>query len=234
ADLVRARIDEGLIPFVVHSALAGVSNALQDLPGIAIESGGAEQITSIRQQHTALAEALGVDPTLCDSHFDTLQQLVDGVRLVGEISPRVLARVMATGELAATSLGAAYLAKQGLAAQWRDARELLRSETVADQSERAAFLTASCAFEPDESLQDELATRKGVVVSQGFIAKNEAGDTVLLGRGGSDTSAAYLAAKLGARRLEIWTDVPGFFSSDPQAVPSARLLKALHYREAQE
>src|SRR5690606_14800965 len=53
-------------------------------------------------------------------------------------------------------------------------------------------------------------------------------------RGGSDTSGAYLAGKLQARRLEIWTDAPGFFSADPKAVPSARLLKTLHYRAAQE
>ncbi|MDH3419820.1 MAG: bifunctional aspartate kinase/diaminopimelate decarboxylase [Gammaproteobacteria bacterium] len=234
ARLVQERVAEGFRPVVVHSALAGVSNLLQDLPRIAIETGGAEQIASIRQRHQTLAEELGVDAGLCDPHFDTLLQLVDGVRLVGEISPRVLARIMATGELAATSIGAAFLTQQGLAAQWRDARELLQSESVADQSERAAFLSASCGFEPDEALQGELLSRNSVVVTQGFIARNEAGETVLLGRGGSDTSAAYLAAKLGAHRLEIWTDVPGFFSSDPQAVPSARLLRTLHYREAQE
>ena len=57
---------------------------------------------------------------------------------------------------------------------------------------------------------------------------------MLLGRGGSDTSAAYLAAKLAAQRLEIWTDVPGMFSADPRSTPSARLLRSLHYDEAQE
>ena len=60
------------------------------------------------------------------------------------------------------------------------------------------------------------------------------GDTVLLGRGGSDTSGAYFAAKLTAQRLEIWTDVPGMFSANPRATPSARLLRELHYDEAQE
>src|SRR5690606_19405679 len=69
---------------------------------------------------------------------------------------------------------------------------------------------------------------------QGFIASDEAGDTVLLGRGGSDTSASYIAAKLQARRLEIWTDVPGMFSANPRSVPTARLLQALEYDEAQE
>ena len=143
ANLVRARVDEGLRPIVVHSALAGISNELQELPEIAIQNGGAEQIASIRQRHEALAEGLGVDATLCDPHFDTLQQLVDGVRLVGEISPRVLARIMATGELAATTLGAAFLAQEGLAVEWRDARNLLRSESLSDQSERAALQKAA-------------------------------------------------------------------------------------------
>ena len=57
---------------------------------------------------------------------------------------------------------------------------------------------------------------------------------MLLGRGGSDTSGAYFAAKLAAVRLEIWTDVPGMFSANPRLVPTARLLRALHYDEAQE
>src|SRR6202012_1920851 len=74
----------------------------------------------------------------------------------------------------------------------------------------------------------------GVVVTQGFIAGDAAGDTVLLGRGGSDTSAAYFAAKLGAQRLEIWTDVPVMFSANPRHTPTARLLRVLHYDEAQE
>ncbi|HSH76684.1 MAG TPA: bifunctional aspartate kinase/diaminopimelate decarboxylase, partial [Longimicrobiales bacterium] len=66
------------------------------------------------------------------------------------------------------------------------------------------------------------------------IARNEAGETVVLGRGGSDTAAAYLAGKLSAEHLEIWTDVPGMFTADPRLVPSARLLRQLDYREAQE
>src|SRR5581483_11375573 len=74
----------------------------------------------------------------------------------------------------------------------------------------------------------------GVVLTQGFIAADAGGDTVLLGRGGSDTSAAYFAAKLAARALEIWTDVPGMFSANPRSTPHARLLRALHYDEAQE
>ena len=96
------------------------------------------------------------------------------------------------------------------------------------------YLSAKCDAEPDANLREAFEALGGVVLTQGFIARNAWGETVLLGRGGSDTSAAYFAARLDARRIEIWTDVPGMFTADPRVVPSARLLLALHYDEAQE
>src|SRR5258708_18969105 len=96
------------------------------------------------------------------------------------------------------------------------------------------MLSATCNFAPDEALQMRLTQLAPVIITQGFIASDEDGNTVLLGRGGSDTSGAYFAAKLNAARLEIWTDVPGMFSANPRSVPTARLLRALHYDEAQE
>ncbi|HET9949085.1 MAG TPA: bifunctional aspartate kinase/diaminopimelate decarboxylase, partial [Longimicrobiales bacterium] len=91
-----------------------------------------------------------------------------------------------------------------------------------------------CDAAADPALAERLAKVEGVPLTQGFIARNGAGDTVVLGRGGSDTAAAYLAGKISAERLEIWTDVPGMFTADPRVVPSARLLRQLDYREAQE
>ena len=234
AQLIRQRIDEGTIPVVVHSALAGISNELEELLVKATSGDVAAELRAIHEQHERLAADLGVDPLLLEPEFQNLQQLIEGVRLVGEVSPRVHARVMATGELAATTLSVAYLQRQGLPARWQDARELLQSETQRDQTERSGILAASCDFAPTAELQAELSDTNGFILTQGFIARSDSGETVLLGRGGSDTSGAYLAVKLQARRLEIWTDVPGFFSSDPKAVPSARLLRRLHYREAQE
>ncbi len=234
AQLVRQRRGQGLIPVVVHSALAGVSNALEELLHSATGENVDEKLAAIRTCHDDLAEELGVDPSVLDTEFRKLEQLIDGIRLVGEVSPRVHARVMAVGELAATTLGAAYLEEQGLPVMWRDVRKILESETTREQNERSRILSTSCDFSPSAALQKELRNSDEFSLTQGFIARNPSGDTVLLGRGGSDTSAAYLAARLEARRLEIWTDVPGFFSSDPKAVPTARLLKRLHYREAQE
>jgi bifunctional diaminopimelate decarboxylase / aspartate kinase len=234
AELLRRRLDEGFTPVVVHSALAGVSNALEALLLNAVNGNIEDEIAAIEQRHFDLASALGVKDNVFGAEFQSLRQLIDGVCLVGEVSPRIHARVMATGELLATALGAAYLQTQNLPVHWRDARELLQSETQPDQTERSRILSANCSYQPQGNLQAELSALDGFIITQGFIARSIAGDTVLLGRGGSDTSGAYLAALLQARRLEIWTDVPGFFSSDPKAVPSARLLRRLHYREAQE
>ncbi|MGD2166718.1 MAG: bifunctional aspartate kinase/diaminopimelate decarboxylase, partial [Gammaproteobacteria bacterium] len=177
---------------------------------------------------------LGVDSAVLDELFATLRQLVVGVRLVGEAGLRVHARIMSIGELASTRLAAEFLGRRGLDIEWREATAMLTALSERDKSERAAFLAARCDFAPDVSLQQQLARSSAIILTQGFIAANDAGDTVLLGRGGSDTSAAYFAGKLQARRLEIWTDVPGFFSADPRAVPTARLIRRLHYNEAQE
>ena len=73
-----------------------------------------------------------------------------------------------------------------------------------------------------------------MLITQGFIARHGDGGTAILGRGGSDTSAAYFGALLKATRVEIWTDVPGMFSANPREVPDARLLARLDYAEAQE
>lgn len=234
-ELIRRRRDEGLRPLIVHSAVAGISNRLEATLAASIR-GEADPIRDeIVAIHLGLAAELGVDgDSLLAAEFAELDQLLAGIRLVREASPRVHARVMALGELMATRLGAAYLQAQGEAVSWVDAREVLVSLDVTHDNERGRYLAASCDFSPDAALAADFAGRPGVVLTQGFIASTRQGEGVLLGRGGSDTSAAYFAAKLQARVLEIWTDVPGMFSANPRVVPGARLLKKLSYEEAQE
>ena len=234
AELLRQRLDSELKPVVVHSALAGVSDALEKLLDAAVNGDPTPVLANIRETHDQLAAELGVSPAILDDQFHSLTRLIDGVRLLREVSPGVHARVMATGELAATTLGARYLQSRGLPAHWWDARTLLESEDRRNLSERAQFLSAACAHDAVPQLRGLLEGVNGFIITQGFIGRNSRGDTVLFGRGGSDTSGAYLAAKLQARRLEIWSDVPGFFSADPKAVPSARLIRELTYSEAQE
>ncbi len=235
AELIRARREAGLRPVVVHSALAGVSNRLEAALKHAAAGAGADDAVAIGGTHHALAAELALDgPALIATEVAELEQLLTGIRLVREVSPRVHARVMALGELMASRIGAAYLATQQLPVELVDARDVLIARDEGHDNERARYLAATCEFDPDPALAQQLAGSNDVILTQGFIARTARGEDVLLGRGGSDTTAAYLAAKLQAEGLEIWTDVPGLFSADPRVVPGARLLKQLSYEEAQE
>ncbi|HVY79643.1 MAG TPA: bifunctional aspartate kinase/diaminopimelate decarboxylase [Steroidobacteraceae bacterium] len=234
AKVVKARVASGARVLVVHSAVSGITDKLEKLLDAAFQQKHDEAMAAIESRHRQLAAELGVPvgPEL-ERHFIELKQIAAGVALVGEVSDKTRARVLSTGELMATELGARYLATQGIDVKWADARTMLRAE-ARGASAKASMLSATCNFAPDPALQERLAALAPVVITQGFIASDEDGNTVLLGRGGSDTSAAYLAAKLSASRLEIWTDVPGMFSANPRSTPTARLLRALHYDEAQE
>jgi bifunctional diaminopimelate decarboxylase / aspartate kinase len=235
ARVVHARLADGLRPVIVHSALSGVTDLLETLLTAAMTGEQAAVLVQIEQRHRDLAAQLGVAPGAdFERQFAELKQIASGIELVAEVSDRVRARLLAMGELMATLLGAEFLRTQGLGVMWADARTVLRADLRRSASARSSILSATCSFEPDPEVQRRFATTGQVVITQGFIASDNEGNTVLLGRGGSDTSGAYFAAKLQAQRLEIWTDVPGMFSANPRSIPTARLLKALHYDEAQE
>jgi diaminopimelate decarboxylase/aspartate kinase len=238
ADVVRARLSQGYRPLVVHSALSGVTESIDTLASRAVERAHADILAEIDARHRGLAAELGLTPAetaaALDADTSELRELADGVALVAELTPRTRARLLAFGERLATRLGAAALRRAGVAITWLDARELLTSVDRGVGTEAAAYLSAECDAASEPALAARLAQVEGVPLTQGFTARNAAGETVVLGRGGSDTAAAYFAGKLGAEHLEIWTDVPGMFTADPRVVPSARLLRQLDYREAQE
>jgi diaminopimelate decarboxylase/aspartate kinase len=235
AAVARERTASGAHLLIVHSAVSGITDRLEKLLVAALAGAQEPVMADIEQRHRTLAGELGVGASAqLERYFAELRQIAAGSALTGEISDRTRARVMACGELMATEIGARYLNFQGLACSWWDARTGLKAEQRANASSSANYLSATCDFSPDPALRARLESMSAVVLTQGFIASNNAGDTVLLGRGGSDTSGAYFAAKLQAARLEIWTDVPGMFSANPRSTPAARLLRALHYDEAQE
>jgi diaminopimelate decarboxylase/aspartate kinase len=244
ASLAEARLAEGLRPLIVCSALSGISDRLEQMLALAVQANPQNNheaaLSAIEARHRELGAALGLPDDggpLLRADFEELSRLALAASLLREAGPKLKARVMAFGEILSTRLGAAYLQARGLAAVWHDARESL---VVLDDPRAAAnlgraYLSAICDFERDEALSERLTALPGqIVLTQGFIARNSAGETVLLGRGGSDTSAALFAARLGAERCEIWTDVPGMFTANPAILPSARLLRALDYEEAQE
>jgi len=235
ANVIQEHLENGYRPFVVCSAVAGVSNTLDKLLGEAVRGAHEPVLKQLRLLHTDLAHGLDVDPELVEDYLEELSRLALGVSLIREVNPRLHARVMSMGELMSTTLGAAFLNSQGLNTRLLDARKILASIDDADLPDNRRYLSAACGFEPDTALQSALEEDDAsAFLTQGFIASTPAGETVLLGRGGSDTSAAYFAAKLGADRLEIWTDVPGMFTANPRQIPSARLLRHLGYDEAQE
>ena len=235
-EIVRTHRSEGRHPFLVCSALDGVSDQLEALLQAAEHGDPGPTLDTLRDRHRALARELDVDAeaTLADG-FDRLEQLTKDAMAADVPSPAQRAAIMASGELLSTRLGVAYLSAQGLPVEWLDAREFLRAEDDPYVPPRRQYLAATCTSHPDPVLQSHLADAPDAVyLTQGFIASNALSETVLLGRGGSDTSAAHFAAKLEAERLEIWTDVPGLFTANPRKIPSARLLRRLGYDEAQE
>ena len=172
--LVEDRVAEGVRPFICHSALQGVSNRLSNLIETAVAGEDlADKLSAIREQHAALANDLKVPVSMLDEIFDTLGKLLVGVQLVREASPRVQARIMAVGELAATRLGAAYLREQGLDVKLIDATELLKALTDSARTERANFLSARCDYAPDPALQARLSAQSSIVLTQGVIAHND-------------------------------------------------------------
>src|SRR5208282_5932121 len=197
AAVVRARLAAGTRVLVVHSALSGITDRLEALLQAALRGAHDSVLNAIEQRHHALSTELGVGVSAqLARYFEELRQLGADVALAGEISDRTRARVLAAGELMATEIGARYLHSVGLEAHWWDVRTGLKAEQREGATARANFLSATCDFAPDPALSAQLAALPGVIVTQGFIASDTSGDTVLLGRGGSDTSAAYLAAKL--------------------------------------
>jgi len=230
---VERRLGEGAKPVVVASALAGVSNRLEAYLAAREEGERAEsELERVIAPHRELAERLGVR---FDDELELGAAALRALRFEGaaEDSARVRAEGMAYGEILSTRLGERWLRAQGVPVRWRDARTLLEADSPppgATPSQR--FLGARCSHEPDRSLVSELAGDRAVI-TQGFVARDAAGRTVLLGRGGSDTAAALLAARLGAAAVEFFSDVPGIFTADPREVPAARLIPSIGFEEAE-
>ncbi len=218
---------------VVVSALSGVTNELTAIADGAADSDA--RIGKLEQRHREFAAELELDAeTVLGARLSALRALLADERA----ATRTLdwqAEVLAQGELLSSTLGAAYLRARGLDFGWVDARHWLQASILPNQSAWAQRLSVSCTTAPDQDWRRAFAAQDNrMLLTQGFIARHGDGGTAILGRGGSDTSAAYFGALLGARRVEIWTDVPGMFSANPREVADARLLTRLDYYEAQE
>lgn len=218
---------------LVLSAIAGTTDDLIALCHAPERQAGMQLATRIETRYRDLAKALTVELT------ESMEVMVDDIGRAAEegVSTQnyaAQADLIARGETLCAHLAQRYLSQIGLLSEHVDARHLLRADAEPGSDPRSHYLSSLCGFGRDSRLNGKFPSGAEVIVTQGFLASDREGRTVLLGRGGSDTSAACLASALGAQSLEIWTDVPGMFSADPRVVSSARLLKTLSYDEARE
>ncbi|NQD37527.1 bifunctional aspartate kinase/diaminopimelate decarboxylase [Permianibacter sp. IMCC34836] len=239
ADIVVARRKQGFdAVVVVVSALSKVTDKL-----VRISQGEPVEplLAEIDNQHLKLAQALNLpdDESVLQSWRQELSRIAAlraGASL--PLTPAQQAQIQSAGELMSSRLLAQFFSRElkgeKLACHWQDAREWLTSVPQPHRGEISHYLNAHCEPVRSDIHRASVFERGGMTLTQGFIARNGRDETVILGRGGSDTSAAYLAALLGADVLEIWTDVPGMFTANPRQYPNAKLLRSLDYDEAQE
>lgn len=235
AAIVKNNLESGKKVAVIHSAFKNVTNELEAIAQLAVTDDCEDALHQLLNKHKAMAHELEVDATLLDPWFESLQIALAGIRHNEALTAMDRAQVVSHGELLSSVLGAEFLRKvlgQQHSVEWLDAREILSSESSHHQNENDGYLNAVCHPRPNQELAEQWADKADVILSQGFIASNDEGQTVLLGREGSDTSAAYFASLLQADKLEIWTDVAGMFSTDPNKISSAKKLQAISYNEA--
>ncbi len=234
--IVRASRDDSVPTVVVVSACLGVTDALLDIARRSARGEGRAAIAAIASlaaRHRALARALtrGSARRLLEQvireAFDECRALSRDLSELRELTPRVSDFIVARGERLSARIVAAAL---GTDARFVDAAEMIRTD--GRYGEAFPDLPAT-----DRSARRTLTPllRRGLVpVVPGFIGAGPTGETVTLGRGGTDLSAALLGRAIGAAEISLWKDVPGLLTADPQVVPEARVLPQLHLREAAE
>lgn len=235
-NIINQRRAKGNKILIICSAISQISNQLEKLITDALSNNYDESLEGITKRHLKLIKELELEPGISTiaSELELLKRTIFGINLIQEVSPSSRARILALGEIMLTKLSSAWLQSQSINNIWIDARSYLKAK-FNTQNRELHYLSNYCDSSFDQNVLKRIESlNSDVVISQGYIASNNYNETVLLGRGGSDISASLFASKIGAKHVEIWTDVPGMFSSNPHKVPTARLIKKLDYEEAQE
>nr|WP_237722365.1 lysine-sensitive aspartokinase 3 [Vibrio parahaemolyticus] len=216
---------------VVSSACSGVTNILVELAnGVQDQEHRAELLKNLAEIHDSILAQLE-DATEASSKvygiLDTVTSLAEAASI--QANTKLTDHLVACGELMSTHILAQLMRERGINAVRFDIREVLRTD---DNFGRA---------EPNVEAIAQLAQEKliplcldSVVITQGFIGSDEEGNTTTLGRGGSDYSAALIAEGVKASGLEIWTDVPGIYTTDPRIAPKASPIPEISFSEASE
>ena len=235
-EIVSRSVDRDRTILVV-SAIRGCTDALIRIGNLASQRDEAykEVIDSLQKQHhQIIKEVLPVEKQeesreTCDSLFDSLRSIAQGVFLLGELSPTSLDAIQGFGEQWSSRIIATKLASIGIATKWVDSRKIIRTVS---KGEKNTVDVQKTYFRTNEMIESNPITQ--LFVMPGFIASDKQGRTTTLGRGGSDYSASLVAVGCKARALEIWTDVPGMMTANPKVVPTARTISNISYKAALE
>jgi len=221
---------------VVVSALGGITDILLDCGSMA--AAGNEdyrnKLQQIEARHIETVKAL-IPVTqqsrilsLVKTQCNELEDIFNGIFLLRELSLTTKDRIVSYGELLSSQILVSRLTSLGEDVEWKDARDLITTDSN--------HTAASVDFATTNSLLSAYFSKNNyaITVIPGFIAYDGNKRTTTLGRGGSDYTAAIIAAAVDAENLEIWTDVSGMMTADPRLVPTAKAIPKISYQEAME
>lgn len=219
--------DNPTIKIVVLSAVSGVTNKLIEVFNQPANE-RREKCQHIISIHHNIIKELGLDHNevlkLVEVLTDELLSLADFASTITHLD-----QMLSIGERLSSTIVAALLQKNGVKAKFYDARELIITD---NHSGRAIPIIEDIKIQCGTKIKDLL--NKNIIITQGFIGATKDGVTTTLGRGGSDYSAALFAEALSADLLEIYTDVKGVYSADPNLIPKARLIPKMSFVEMSE
>ncbi len=224
--IVKSRLDRK--PVVVVSAMGKTTNRLLKIANLAVGGQRDEALRELLALRDFHLRESGMERTV-DEHFQELSELVKGLAVLGELTPRSIDAISSFGERLSSLIVTNYFQHHGLSAVHLDSRKVIvtdRRHTQAAPLLDESYKKLSAAIPP------LLASH--VVVMGGFIAATQDGITTTLGRGGSDFTASIVGAGIGAEEIQIWTDVDGMLTADPNIVPHAHRVKVISFTEAAE
>lgn len=235
-DIVTAAVERDRT-ILVCSAIKGCTDALIQVgrKAAAKDDSYMGLVDELHQRHRDIINAIlpiekrEASLELCDSQFDSIRSIAQGVYLLGELSPASLDAIQGYGEIILTRIVATKLASMGISTKWVDSREIIRTVPEAGKNVVDMNLTR-----PNIEAMIESNPITSLFVLPGFIGSDSLGRMTTLGRGGSDYSASIFAVGSKARQIEIWTDVTGMKTANPAIVPEARTITNISYRAALE
>ena len=235
AEIIRDRL--ALKPLIVVSAMGKTTRKL--LQAAEASAAGDSRTTlgivaELKTRHTSEARRLVKKSdgrevfSLIDKHFDELKKLLEGLAILGEVPPRGLDKILSYGELLSSAVLADALSERGIPARLVDARELITTDDRYGSASPLFEITNQKTREAISPLLED-----GIVpVVQGFIGSSRDGATTTLGFEGSDYTATIIGAALDAAEIQIWKDVSGLMTADPEIFSGARTVKLCSFAEA--